>query len=85
MEIFNEGWNYKKQLSNKINNLTIEKLFIELMENGAIGGKICGAGGGGFLLLVCQQSKQNYISRKLPNYQILPFSISFEGSKIYNI
>ncbi len=53
-----EGWRIKKQVSNQISNSRLDRLYETALECGALGGKITGAGGGGFLLLFCEPEKQ---------------------------
>ena len=48
----NESWKFKKQLSNKVSNKTIDEIYDIGIKNGALGGKILGAGGGGFMLFI---------------------------------
>jgi D-glycero-alpha-D-manno-heptose-7-phosphate kinase len=56
--LLDEGWKAKKRVSEKITSRRIDKLYNLAKENGAIGGKITGAGGGGFLLLYCEAGHQ---------------------------
>jgi D-glycero-alpha-D-manno-heptose-7-phosphate kinase len=49
----NEGWKYKKQMANSISTTMIDEIYDTAIENGALGGKISGAGGGGFLFFYC--------------------------------
>ena len=55
------------------------------IKNGALGGKILGAGAGGFLLLYISPENQKKLSKKLKKYPIIPFRFSKEGSKIIKI
>lgn len=59
------GWEYKKQFSDKITNPGIDKLYNAAKESGAIGGKVSGAGGGGFMFFVCDYDKKFVVSEKL--------------------
>jgi D-glycero-alpha-D-manno-heptose-7-phosphate kinase len=52
------------------------------LDGGAIGGKISGAGGGGFLMLYVPRENQNRIRQALKNYRELPFLLERDGSKI---
>ena len=54
-ELLNDGWNLKKKLSKAVSNKKIDRLYDMLIENGASGGKLLGAGGGGFLLMYIKQ------------------------------
>ncbi len=79
--LLNEYWNIKKSLTNKVNNDEINKIYNTSIENGALGGKICGSGGGGFLLMYANpkvQKRLKYIFRKLT---CLNFKIDDDGCK----
>ena len=52
------------------------------MDNGAYGGKLLGAGNGGFVLFICSQNSKNKIKKKLKNYLNIPIKFETEGSKI---
>lgn len=60
-----ESWVYKKQFSEKISNRHIDKLYDIARSNGAIGGKISGAGGGGFMYFICEYDKKPQVSEAL--------------------
>lgn len=83
--LLHEGWFLKKQLTNEISTSQIDYWYNLARKAGAVGGKICGAGGGGFLLLYAPREKHGRIIKALP--QLLPMSFSFEpqGSKIIYI
>lgn len=81
-EILDENWNLKKKLSKQISNPKIEQWYNLGKKNGAIGGKILGAGGGGFLLFYAPSAKHHKIIDALP--KLTPTSFRFEkgGSRI---
>ncbi len=81
-EVLKRGWQLKKELAKRISNGDIEKMFNAAMEAGALGGKISGAGGGGFLLLYCPREKQNQLRDALKGYREFPFFLEKHGSKI---
>ena len=81
-EILHQGWLRKKQLSSKISNFQIDKMYSLALQAGAWGGKILGAGGGGFLLLMAPPNNQSKIKDALKEYQLISFSFSESGSKI---
>jgi D-glycero-alpha-D-manno-heptose-7-phosphate kinase len=60
-----ESWTYKKQFSDKISNRHIDKLYDIAKSNGAIGGKVSGAGGGGFMYFICKHDKKPKVSEAL--------------------
>jgi len=81
-EMLHESWQIKKKLASNITNGPIEDYYEAARKAGAIGGKISGAGGGGFLLLYCPANKQENVRRVLSGLQELPFSIERDGTKV---
>jgi D-glycero-alpha-D-manno-heptose-7-phosphate kinase len=81
-EILDEGWRLKQQLAQSISNQAIDGWYATARQHGAKGGKLLGAGGGGFLLLYACPEHQAAIINALP--ELRPFPIKFEpqGSKI---
>jgi D-glycero-alpha-D-manno-heptose-7-phosphate kinase len=80
------GWELKKSLASKISNNAIDSLYQRAVKAGAQGGKIAGAGGGGFLLLYCRPEKQDSVRKALSDLRELPFHFNVDGSKIiFNI
>ncbi len=85
-KLLHQGWELKKKLAQGINNPLIEDIYQAARKAGALGGKICGAGGGGFLLLYCPVERQNRIRKALRNLRELPFRFEKEGTKaIFNV
>lgn len=82
--ILNEGWQRKRELAGKISNPKIDELYETALQNGATGGKLLGAGGGGFLLFYCPKEKQERLKNQL---RLKPFQFSFEhdGSSVIYI
>jgi D-glycero-alpha-D-manno-heptose-7-phosphate kinase len=80
--ILHRGWECKKQLASKITNSDIDQMYEAARKAGAIGGKITGAGGGGFLLLYCPPEKQEDVRVALRHLRELPFSLERYGSKV---
>ena len=81
-EYLNENWELKKHLSSNVTNVTIDKMYSTAISAGATGGKISGAGGGGFLLLFCDTSKQPELIKKLNGHREFYFQFEPHGSKI---
>jgi D-glycero-alpha-D-manno-heptose-7-phosphate kinase len=81
-ELLHESWMLKKQLASKISNSVIEEMYAAARRAGAIGGKITGAGGGGFLLLYCPHEKREAVRAALRDLQELPFQLEHSGSKV---
>ena len=75
-------WEAKKTLSDKISNSKIDKMYKDTREAGAIGGKVIGAGGGGFLLTMFPANKRAVIRGKLKDYKELPFRFEDGGSRV---
>jgi D-glycero-alpha-D-manno-heptose-7-phosphate kinase len=80
--LLDESWQLKKQLASQISNLAIDDIYQAARKAGAIGGKITGAGGGGFLLLYCHYEKQDAVREALKGLQELPFNLEQDGSKV---
>lgn len=83
--ILHKGWIYKQKLASKISNPIINDYYEKAREAGAIGGKILGSGGGGFLLLYCEKQNQNKVREALSDLREAPFNFEPEGSKIIYI
>jgi D-glycero-alpha-D-manno-heptose-7-phosphate kinase len=77
-------WQKKKELNKKVTNIDIDFMYNFARRNGAIGGKIVGAGGGGFLLIMFPANKRAKLKKSLEgyHYQELPFRFSDTGSKV---
>lgn len=81
-EIMHEGWLLKKQLASGISNERIDELYWRARQHGAIGGKILGAGGGGFLLLYAPVERHAALRAALCDLRVVPFKFEPQGSKI---
>lgn len=81
-ELLHENWKLKRKLADGISTPKIDRWYNLARKNGAIGGKICGAGGGGFLLLYVPPSKHNKVISALSNLRLAEFSFEPQGSKI---
>ncbi len=80
-EFMNRNWEMKKSLSSKISDKWIDEKYERAMKLGAKGGKLVGAGGGGFLLLVAEPEKHNSITKEL-GLRKIDFKLSYSGSKV---
>lgn len=76
------SWENKRRLANGITNNSIEDMIAKAVAAGAEGGKICGAGGGGFVLVFCPTSRQDAVRAALADYRELLFRIDRFGSRI---
>ncbi len=84
--ILDEGWRIKRSLVDGISNPEIDVMYRKAIQAGARGGKICGAGGGGFLFLYCNLEHQDRVREVMNGYRELQFSFSRDGTKaIFNI
>jgi len=81
-DFLHRGWLLKKQLAAGITNSIIDEYYKNALEAGTLGGKILGAGGGGFLLLYCPREKQAKVREALSDLALTEFSLEPEGSNI---
>ena len=81
-KILYENWKLKRSLSNKISNTKIDDICSLAIKNGALGGKLLGAGGGGFLLFYCEQEYQENLTYALHDLRELDFRFERGGSKL---
>lgn len=81
-EILHEGWELKKGVAGGISNQPIDRAYAKARRAGAAGGKILGAGGGGFLLLHVAPARRAAVRRALGTWREIPFRFEPEGSKI---
>ena len=80
--LLHESWLLKKQLASKVSNHAVDELYELARKAGATGGKIAGAGGGGFLLLYCPPDRQERLRQEMSMLQELPFNLGQDGSKV---
>ena len=81
-KLLDENWQIKKKLSKIITNNSIDEIYNLGLKNGALGGKILGAGGGGFILfMVLEKDKEKFLN-KFKNFTIIPFKFEDKGSQI---
>lgn len=80
--LLHESWQLKKRLASRISNGEIDGLYERARRAGALGGKITGAGGGGFLLLYCPNGTLDAVRRELSGLQELPFRLERDGTKV---
>ncbi len=80
--LLDESWKIKRQLSSKVSTPQIDNIYETAQRAGAIGGKVLGAGGGGFVLLFAPPSAQKKIKEKLKNLLFVPFKFENLGTQI---
>ncbi len=81
-EALHQNWLLKKQLVDGISNDKIDQYYRKARSTGALGGKILGAGGGGFLLLYCEKQCQKKVRETLNELKEVSFDLEPQGSKI---
>jgi D-glycero-alpha-D-manno-heptose-7-phosphate kinase len=81
-EVLHANWKLKRKLASGISDDAIEEMYDRARGSGALGGKICGAGGGGFLLVYCPLESHDRLSRGMSAYRDLPFQLERDGSKV---
>jgi len=80
--ILHKGWKLKQKLAANITSPLINSYYEKAIKAGAIGGKILGSGGGGFLLFYCEEEKQDNVRKALSSLKEVPFTFEPQGSKI---
>ncbi|MFO7624118.1 MAG: GHMP kinase [Anaerolineales bacterium] len=81
-DLLHKSWELKKQLASGISNNMIDALYEQARQAGASGGKITGAGGGGFLLLYVPYHKRESVRSVMGSLQELPIQLEPDGSKV---
>ena len=81
-ELIKETWECKKRLARRISDPEIDTLYELALFSGALGGKLSGAGGGGFLFLYCPLEAQRKVRSALGHLRELPFTLERSGSRI---
>ena len=80
--LLHETWKLKKTLSSSVSNSTIDEAYNKAMSAGALGGKLLGAGGGGFLLIYAPEKHHDKIKKALTDLRHVPFNFDDSGSRI---
>lgn len=80
--LLHQSWMLKKQTGSKISTGSIDELYQKAMEAGALGGKLLGAGGGGFLLFYVQEERQEAVSRAMGDLMRVPFAFEDGGTRV---
>lgn len=80
--LMDDAWQLKKQLASKISSDLIDDLYDTARGAGALGGKITGAGGGGFLMLYCPRERQDAVREALRHLPELSFHLERDGTKV---
>ena len=80
--LLDEGWQVKRSLSKRITNPQIDDMYERARKAGALGGKLLGAGGGGFFLFFVEPDAQDGLRAALPEFLEVPFGFEEQGSQI---
>lgn len=83
--ILHKNWMLKQKMASQITDQQINEIYQKGLENGALGGKLLGAGGGGFILFYCPKDKQGQMRSALSPLKELKFRFDQEGSKLIHI
>ena len=81
-DLLNQSWQLKRELADTVTTPEIDEIYEAALDSGARGGKLLGAGGGGFFLLFVEPKKQLAVKERLKNLVQVDFGIDEVGSKI---
>jgi D-glycero-alpha-D-manno-heptose-7-phosphate kinase len=84
-QLLNENWRWHKELHPSCTNKTLEDVYTLALSNGAVGGATCGAGGGGCVVLICEDQKRHTLAKLLSarGYQLIDFVFNFNGVQVW--
>ena len=80
--LLDQTWKLKRGTGAKVSNGSIDELYDIAIKAGALGGKLLGAGGGGFLLFYCEKEKQPSLVKALEKLMVVPFNFENEGAQV---
>jgi D-glycero-alpha-D-manno-heptose-7-phosphate kinase len=80
--LLHQSWLWKRELATNISTGEIDAIYEHALRHGALGGKLLGAGGGGFLLLVCEKERQGALRRAMAPLREIPFALETQGSQV---
>ena len=81
-KLLDTTWKLKRGTGAKVSNGNIDKLYDIAIKAGALGGKLLGAGGGGFLLFYCEKEKQEALKQAMEKLMIVPFNFENDGAQV---
>ena len=86
-KLLDYGWNSKKRMSNKITNPKIDELYEEAVKAGALGGKLLGAGGGGYLLMYCPYNVKHKVAERMEKAggQLADWNFELRGAQAWTM
>jgi D-glycero-alpha-D-manno-heptose-7-phosphate kinase len=80
--LLHEGWRLKRELADSVSNTKIDEIYAAGLDAGAVGGKLLGAGGGGFIVFLVEPHKRAAVRERLDRLIHVTFDFDSEGSKI---
>ncbi|MHC4662649.1 MAG: GHMP family kinase ATP-binding protein [Planctomycetota bacterium] len=80
--LLHENWMHKRELGKSVTNPLIDSIYKKATENGALGGKLCGAGASGFMVFYVPDDRQQQVIQALSNLLHVPFAFETEGSSL---
>lgn len=84
-DLLHETWLLKRDMASEVSNPRVDSIYETARGNGALGGKLCGAGGTGFLLLYVPRDKQDAVKQALANCLHVPFKFESSGSALVSL
>lgn len=86
-ELLNRGWTHKKKFAKRITTPAIDRMYDAALKHGAIGGKLLGAGGGGYLMFLCEFDKKHILAKKLDDMggQVIDFGFDLKGLQTWTV
>jgi D-glycero-alpha-D-manno-heptose-7-phosphate kinase len=81
-KLLDETWSLKKSLTEKVSPTYVDDIYNKAIKAGALGGKLLGAGGGGFVIFYVPEGKKDDVMKALDNLLLVPFGIENDGSKV---
>jgi D-glycero-alpha-D-manno-heptose-7-phosphate kinase len=81
-DLLDEQWQIKRKMSTQISNRKLDEIYLDAISSGASGGKLLGAGGGGFFLFLADPSKHDAIKANLSQYMFVPVRMESSGSTV---
>jgi D-glycero-alpha-D-manno-heptose-7-phosphate kinase len=80
--LLHESWKIKRSLTERISSASIDEIYQAGLDAGALGGKLLGAGGGGFMLFFVPPEKREALRMRLQKLLCVPFAFSNNGSRV---
>ena len=80
-KLLHKGWEIKREINKRTSNKNINNFYFNAINSGALGGKILGAGNGGFFLFFVNEKKKRHLEKKLKNLKKLNFNFDQKGTQ----